>query len=78
MGETLAEVEGVEPHELEPTLHDHVDRDVFEILTEHDGSPWQLLFYTDEYEVRVGSFGTVTVSERPPLNGHRESTESAE
>lgn len=59
----LAELEGVDPLELEP-LYEHVDPGVFSELKAQDDSHWQLLFYTDEYEVRVSSQGTVTIYEK--------------
>ncbi|WP_226004666.1 HalOD1 output domain-containing protein [Natrinema salinisoli] len=58
--ETLADLEGVDPHELGP-LYDSIDPEVFDGLQAQDDSHWQLLFYADEYEVRVNSHGTVTV-----------------
>lgn len=60
--EQIAEVEGTEPTEIDP-LYDHIDATVFTHLKSQDGSPWQLMFYTDEYEIRVASHGTVTVYE---------------
>lgn len=59
----LADLEGVDPLELEP-LYEHVDPGVFSELRGQDDSHWQLLFYTDEYEVRVSSQGTVTIYEK--------------
>ncbi|MDF9747219.1 HalOD1 output domain-containing protein [Natrinema salsiterrestre] len=64
--ESLAELEDVDPHELGP-LYDSIDPAVFDGLQAQDDSHWQLLFYADEYEVRVNSHGTVTVySLEPP------------
>ncbi|WP_277541409.1 HalOD1 output domain-containing protein [Haloarcula laminariae] len=56
----IAELEGVEPVELQP-LYEHINPDVFTELREHDGSEWQVLFYTEDYEVRVSGQGTVTI-----------------
>lgn len=56
----MAGLEGVEPLELEP-LSEHVDPDVFTDLQAQDNSRWQILFYTDDYEVRVSGQGTVTI-----------------
>lgn len=58
--ETLAELEGVDPIELEP-LYESIDPDVFVDLRAQDDSQWQLRFHVDEYEVRVNGHGTVTV-----------------
>lgn len=58
--ETLADLEGVDPVDVDP-LYDSIDPDVFSGLQAQDDSQWQLLFYVDEYEVRVSSHGTVTV-----------------
>lgn len=58
--ETLAELEEVDPIEMEP-LVDSIDPDVFSDLRTRTDSQWQLRFSVDEYEVRVNSHGTVTV-----------------
>jgi hypothetical protein len=60
--EALAELEGVDPLELEP-LNNYINPDVFTQLQMNEDSQWQLLFYADTYEVRVSSLGTVTVYE---------------
>lgn len=56
----IAELEGVEPVELDP-LYEHVNPAVFTELQERDGSQWQLFACTDDYEIRVSSHGTVTI-----------------
>lgn len=56
----IAELEGVEPLEQEP-LYEHINSEVFTDLQEQDNSQWQLLFYTDDYEIRVSGQGTVTI-----------------
>jgi hypothetical protein len=56
----IAELEDVDPLALEP-LYEHVNPDVFAKLRAQDNSQWQLLFYTDNYEIRVSSQGTVTI-----------------
>jgi hypothetical protein len=56
----IAELEGVHPLEL-PPLYEHIDPDTFVRLQAQDGSEWQLLFYTDDYEIRVSGQGTVTI-----------------
>ena len=56
----VAELEGVEPLELDP-LYEHIDPDLFTELRAQEGSQWQLLFYADDYEIRVNSQGTLTI-----------------
>lgn len=58
--EALAEIEGVDPLDLEP-LYTHVDPDILSEMRSHDGAPWQFTIYTDEYEIRISSHGTVSV-----------------
>ena len=58
----IAEIKGVEPLELDP-LYEHIDPDVFTEVRMWNNLQWQVLFYTDEYEVRVSSYGTVTIYE---------------
>lgn len=66
----LGEIDGVDPVEMDSPIYDHVDPDVFARLATHDDSQWQMRFQTDDYEVRVSSYGTVTVYERArPFDG---------
>lgn len=58
--EVLAELEEADPVELHP-LNEHIDPELFAELRAQDAAPWQLLFSTDKYEIRVSSHGTVTV-----------------
>ena len=58
--EQIADLEGVDPVELEP-LMTYIDPDVFSQLQADGKSTWQVLFHTDKYEVRVNSQGTVTI-----------------
>ncbi|SDR00291.1 hypothetical protein SAMN05216278_3211 [Halopelagius longus] len=58
--ETIAEIEAVDPLEIGP-LYDHIDPDIVADLRSQNDSQWQLLFYTDDYEIRVNSQGTVTI-----------------
>lgn len=60
IAELLADLEGVEPTELEP-LYDYIDPTVFDQLRATEESRWRLLFHTERYEVGVSSRGTVTV-----------------
>lgn len=65
--EAIAEVDGDDPLELDSPLYEFVDPDVLTDLRTHEGSQWQLQFYTDDYEIRVGSHGTVTIFDARPL-----------
>ncbi|MFC4448422.1 HalOD1 output domain-containing protein [Halorussus aquaticus] len=71
----IAELEGVDALELEP-LHRRVDPDAFTELQTQGDSPWQLLFYTDNYEIRVSSQGTVTIYDTNRPRQRDESTVS--
>jgi len=67
----IAEIKGIGPLELEP-LYEHIDPDVFTEVRMRNNSQWQILFYTDEYEVRVSSYGTVTIYETDnPTEDHK-------
>lgn len=58
--EAVAEVEAVDPLELEP-LSEHIDLDnLSEVRTQND-SRWKFTFYAYGYEIRVSSAGTVTI-----------------
>jgi len=63
--EALAAHEDVDPLEL-PPLSNAINPAVFAALRETENSRWQLTFYTDEYEVRVSSLGTITVFSADP------------
>ena len=70
--DVFAELDGVDPLELDP-LYESVDLEALSLLRERDGAQWQLVFYVDDYEVRVGSQGTVTaLAADPPARGHEE------
>lgn len=56
----IAQIDDVEPHELLP-LYDQIDFDAVAALHAADDCQWQLLFFTDDYEIRVSSQGTVTI-----------------
>lgn len=62
--EVMAEGKQVDPLELEP-LYTHIDPEVLSELQSQTDSPWQFSFYTDEYEIRVSSHGTVTMYHHP-------------
>lgn len=68
--ETLADLEGADPVELRP-LYGHVNPEAFAELREQEDSHWQLTFYTERYEIRVSSMGTVTVYDAAhPMHDH--------
>lgn len=58
--EQLSDLKGADPNDLEP-LSPHINIDIFEDIRAGGASPWQVLFYTPEYEIRVNSHGTITV-----------------
>lgn len=58
--ELLMELEEVDPLDLD-ALYEHVDPEIFATLRAQDGSPWQFLVFTDAYEIRICSYGTVTI-----------------
>lgn len=51
--EALAEVEGVEPHELEYTLHEHVYTEAIRGLVEGEYAGWELTFQVPGHEVSL-------------------------
>lgn len=57
----IAAVEGVEPRDLEFTLHDHVDTDAIEQLARDTGGRWELDFDVPGHQVTVRSDRTVIV-----------------
>ena len=63
--ETLADLEGVDPINLEP-IYDYVNPAAFTELRRQQRSQWQLTFYTETYEIRVSSLGTVTFYDAAP------------
>ncbi len=71
--EQLAELQETDPVDIEP-LGDYFDGDIFKDLHVKNGSSWQVLFYTSEYEIRVSSHGTVTIYE---VQGARAETSPA-
>lgn len=58
--EGVAEVEAIDPLELEP-LSEYIDPDNLSGLRSQDNSKWQLTFHAYGYEIGVGSHGTVTI-----------------
>ncbi|WP_121823112.1 HalOD1 output domain-containing protein [Halostella salina] len=59
--EALAAAEGVEPHELDYSLQEHVDTDSLERLAEMEDAEWTLTFSVPDHEVTVDSDGGILV-----------------
>lgn len=57
----VAEVEGVDPAELDLVLHDHVETDALEALDRHPGDSWTLRFEASGHTVTVTGDGSVLV-----------------
>lgn len=60
--EQLSDLTDADPLEMVP-LSTYIEPEVFRHLRAGGDSPWQLRFFTSEYEVRVNSHGTITVSD---------------
>lgn len=60
----VADVEGVDPGELDGTLHRAVAADAVAALVAHGATDWQLRFPFDDHDVTVRGEGTVVVDER--------------
>ena len=68
----IAEAEGVEPHELEYRLHDHVDTEALRGLVEGNYEDWALRFRVPGHHVCVRGGDAVYVDDervRPIGNG---------
>lgn len=59
--EAIADVEGVAPHELEYTLHEHVSPEAIRGLAEGGYTGWELTFRVPDHEVTVRADGSVYV-----------------
>jgi len=57
----VAVVEGVEPHELEFSLHTHVDTDAIQSLTTGDTENWELTFEVPDHVVTIDGSGAIRV-----------------
>lgn len=60
--EQLSDLTDADPFEMAP-LSTYIEPEVFQRLRAGGDSPWQLRFFTAEYEVLVESRGTITVSD---------------
>lgn len=63
--EVMSEGRQVDPLDLDP-LYTYIDPEILSRLQSRTDVPCQFSFYTDEYEIRVSSHGTVTVYRLDP------------
>lgn len=57
----VAAVEGVEPHELDFSLHDYVATDAMRSLAAMDREEWELAFEVPDHTVTVDGTGAIRV-----------------
>lgn len=57
----LARAEGIEPHELDYSLHEHVGTDALVELGEMDNTDWRLTIGIADHEVTVDGTGQIRV-----------------
>ncbi|WP_436910254.1 HalOD1 output domain-containing protein [Halosimplex marinum] len=57
----IAAVEGVEPHELGFSLHEHVSTDAVRSLAAMDSDDWELSFEVPDHTVTVDGRGAISV-----------------
>ncbi|QLH85077.1 hypothetical protein HZS54_21865 [Halosimplex pelagicum] len=57
----VAAVEGVEPHELDFSLHEHVSTDAVRSLAAMDRGEWELAFEVPDHSVTVDGTGAIRV-----------------
>ncbi|RXK51393.1 HalOD1 output domain-containing protein [Halorientalis pallida] len=57
----VAEVDGVEPHELDYSLYDYVDTEALESLAAFDRSNWSLIFEIPDHEVTLTGTGELLI-----------------
>ena len=53
IAEAIADVESVEPHELDVSIENHVSTDAMRDLASHDSDSWRLQFETPRHVVEV-------------------------
>ena len=70
IAEAIADVESVEPQELDVSIEDHVSTDAIRDLESHDSDSWRLQFETPGHVVEV------TGTERILVDGERVRTPS--
>ncbi|WP_209452121.1 HalOD1 output domain-containing protein [Halosimplex halophilum] len=57
----IAAVEGVNPHELDYSLHEHVSTDAVRSLAAMDHDDWELTFEVPDHTVTVDGRGAIGV-----------------
>ncbi|WP_436935926.1 HalOD1 output domain-containing protein [Halovenus marina] len=57
----IADVEGVEPEDLEMSLHNHIDTDAIQALAEQENNSWELQFETPNHVVTVLENNSISV-----------------
>jgi hypothetical protein len=57
----IAEVEGMEPHDLGYSLANYVDTDAIERLAAMDNRDWELTFAVPDHEVTVTGHGRIAL-----------------
>jgi hypothetical protein len=57
----LAAFEGVEPHELPYSLHNHVATDAIRSLADSDDDRWELTFDVPDHVVTVNGSGEIRI-----------------
>jgi len=57
----IAVVEGVEPHELDFSLHDYVATDAIRSMADQEGRRWQITFEVPGHVVTVDDTGEIKI-----------------
>ncbi|WP_415382362.1 HalOD1 output domain-containing protein [Halosimplex sp. TS25] len=57
----IATVEGVEPHELDYSLHDYVATDAVREMARTDTDDWELTFEVPDHTVTVDGTGEIQI-----------------
>ena len=59
--DAIAEVEGIEPSELDSALYEYIEPEAIQQLASHGTASWTLSFELPEHQVAVTSDGAVLV-----------------
>jgi len=59
--EAIADARGVDPLQLDFTLHDYIDNDALDSLIDGPDGDWELEFTVVDHTLRVNSKGLITV-----------------
>lgn len=57
----IADAKGIEPDQLDFTLHEYIDADAIELLAAHESASWTLSFELPNHNVTVTSDGIILV-----------------